>query len=374
MRWMLLFRLISNTGVRFVYSFLPALTRGTGLSEGTLGTVLALRDLSGVAAPGIGHVVQRHGTVRVMGLGATLATLCYFVATLGAPGLAIGLVLSGVGKIVFDVGMNTWVGDEVAYERRARASGLVEGAWAAAALVGLPLCGLAIDRIGWQAAPALLGIAGIAPVLAINRLHSTGQVHEAQPNVRLRFSASSIAVIVGFCAMTLTSQFLIVGHGKWLDETYGLDATQIGFAVISVGVIEAVASGATAQYTDRLGKRNAVMGGMVLLAVACGAFALAPSPPLAIGLVILAAAFLGFEFAFVSALPLIAELDPVSRAKMLGLALGLSTVMRAAGSPVGLFVQNGRGFATLMALGAAGAVLTFVVFAVVVVEPDDVAT
>ncbi|MEZ5225505.1 MAG: MFS transporter [Acidimicrobiales bacterium] len=369
MRWLLLFRFISNTGVRFAYSFLDAIARGTGLSNGQLGAVLALRDLSGAAAPAVGSFAQRSGTVRVMGIGATLATLSYFVATAGATGFIIGMIVSGIGKIAFDVGMNTWVGDVVAYERRARASGLVELAWAAAALVGLPLCGVLIDQFGWQAAPALLGLAGLAPMLAINRLHGTSVAHVPVENVRLAFDRTAIGALIGFNAMTLASQFLIVGHGLWLDDAYGLDATQIGLAVISIGVIEAIASTATATFTDALGKRRAVLGGLTLMLLACVLFVANPSPPLALGLANLAVAFLGFEFALVSTLPLLAELDPVSRAKMLGLALGSSTVMRAAGSPIGIALFDNAGWGALMLAAAVAALVAIAAIGALVVEP-----
>ncbi len=369
MRWLLLFRFVSNTGVRFVYTFFDAISRGTGLSSSSLGWVLAVRDLSGLAAPAVGKVAQRSGTVRVMGIGAMLATISYFVATAGAVGFIIGMVLSGIGKIAFDVGMNTWVGDVVAYERRARASGMVEMMWAAAALVGLPLSGVLIDQIGWQAAPALLGIVGVAPVIAINRLHGTSVAHVPADDIKLVFSRTAIGALIGFNAMTLASQFLIVGHGRWLDRAYDLDATQIGFAVISIGVIEAIASSATATFTDRLGKRRAVLSGVTLMTATCLVFVFSPAPPLALGLGLLAIAFLGFEFAFVSTLPLLAELDPASRAKMLGVSLGSSTVMRAAGSPIGIYVFDRFEWDALMGVAAASAAVAFAAFWFLVVEP-----
>ncbi len=370
MRWLLLFRFVSNLGVRFAFTFIDAISRGTGLSHGQLGIIYALRDVSGVGAPIVGKITQRSGTVRVMGIGTAIATTSYLVATSGATGFAIGMIASGIGKLTFDVGMNTWVGDVVAYERRARASGLVEMMWALAALVGLPLSGVLIDQFGWQAAPALLGLLGIAPMIAINRLHSSSVAHVPTVDVKLRFSRTAIGTLVGFNAMTLASQFLIIGHGLWLDDAYQLDATQIGLAVISIGVIEAVASTATATFTDRLGKRRAVLFGISLMTLCCGTFVVAPTPPLVFGLALLAIAFLGFEFAFVSTLPLLAELDPVSRAKMVGLALGMSTVMRAAGSPIGIEVFGRSGWGSLMLLAAASAAVSIVAFLLFVVEPD----
>ncbi len=370
MRWLLLYRFVSNVGVRFAYSFLPALARGTGLSVSELGTVLALRDLSGLAAPGVGKLSQRVGTIRLMAFGSIVATASALVAGIGPIGLVVGLVAFGIGKIVFDVGMNTWVGDEVSYDRRARASGLVEMAWAAAAVIGLPLCGLAIDRFGWRAAPLLVGFAGLAPTIAINRFRGSAHAHEASVDVKLVLGPNGIGALVGFCAMTGASQLLIVGHGLWLEDTYGLDPSEVGLAVISIGLIEAAASLATALFTDRVGKRVAVLAGAGVLSLACVALAAVPAPPLALGLLLLAVAFLGFEFAFVSALPLLAELDPVSRAKMLGLSLGLSTVVRAAGSPLGIRVYDSGGFDLLMLFGTGFAALTIATFVFFVTEPD----
>ncbi len=370
MRWLLMFRFVSNLGVRFAFTFIDAISRGTGLSHGQLGIIYALRDVSGVGAPVVGKIAQRSGTVRIMGIGTAIATTSYLVATSGATGFAIGMIASGIGKLTYDVGMNTWVGDVVAYERRARASGLVEMMWALAALVGLPLCGVLIDQFGWQAAPALLGLLGIAPMIAINRLHSSSVAHVPTVDVKLSFSRTAIGTLVGFNAMTLASQFLIIGHGLWLDDAYQLDATQIGLAVISIGVIEAIASTATATFTDRLGKRRAILFGISLMTLCCGIFVVAPAPPLVLGLALLAIAFLGFEFAFVSTLPLLAELDPVSRAKMVGLALGMSTVMRAAGSPIGIEVFGRSGWGSLMLLASASAAVSIVAFLLFVVEPQ----
>ncbi|MGI9599224.1 MAG: MFS transporter [Acidimicrobiales bacterium] len=168
---MILLRLVVNTGSRMMFTFLPEFSRGTGMGIDRLGWLLSLRDLSGLAAPFVGRTSDRVGTRKVMVAGGALGAVGMFLFTLGSTGVAIGLACYGLGRIAYHVGMNAWVGHEVAYERRGRATGQVEMTWAGAALIGLPTMGLLIDRLGWRAAPAVLGLAMVPlTFLLANRL------------------------------------------------------------------------------------------------------------------------------------------------------------------------------------------------------------
>lgn len=370
LRWLLAFRFLSNVGHRFAYSFLPALSRGTGLSVDTIGTVLALRDLTGVGAPLIGRVAQRRGTAAVMTVGAGSAAVAYLVAGIGAIGLIVGLIASGIAKIAYDVAMNAWVGDQVAYSRRAQASGLVEMTWAAAALIGVPACGLLIDSVGWWMAPIALGTASMIPAVAIARISATTRPPEGPSAPPIRWNRQSIGALTGFGSMALAAQFIIVGHGLWLEDDYGLSTTSIGFAVILIGLTETISSATTAAYTDRWGKRRSIMGGLVIMAAVAAVFALVGHPPLIAALAMLALIFLGFEFAFVSTMPLLAELEPLARAKFMGIGVGAVTVVRAAGSPLGLFLYGQWGWTGITAGVALVATVSWLILWLLVTEPS----
>jgi predicted MFS family arabinose efflux permease len=368
--WLVAFRWVSNAGVRFAYTFLPAISRGTGLSVEELGRLLALRDLTGLAAPAAGRLSDRFGTPPVMLLGGLVAVGGLVASVAGPWGLLIGFVAFGLGKIGFDIGLNAWVGHEVTYSRRGRAMGLVELAWAAAALLLLPVLGLLIDAFGWQAAPLFLAGLGLPVLVAVGRITTTTHQRSTGPAARPALNRATLGLYTAFGALTLGSQLLIVGHGLWLEDAYGFRASQIGFAVVTVGLVELVATIGAITGTDRLGKRRAIVGGSALLGVAAAGLAITEVPPLAVGLVLLGLAFLGFEFAFVSALPLLGELDPQARATAIGIALGSSTIVRSIGSVVGSQVYVAHGFSVLMMLATVGAATTIALTMALVREPE----
>ncbi len=210
--------------------------------------------------------------------------------------------------------------------------GLVELSWAASALVGLPTIGFFIDRVGWNAASALLAVLGLPLAVAIARSegHEAPSVHRQEVHRRPHLNAGIVATITVFRLMTTASQLLMIGHGLWLENTF------------EMGVIMGLAA--------------------TLLTVF-------PAPRLLVGLLLLAVAFLGFEFALVSSLTLISELDPGARAKMVGWALGLSTDLRALGSITGGWLYVHEGFGTLMGATAAGCALSILMLVTLVPEP-----
>ncbi len=366
---MIALRLVLNTGSRMMFTFLPEFSRGTGIDVDRLGQLLSVRDLSGLAAPLVGRTSDRVGTRRVMMTGAMLGAIGMVLFTLGSAGVAIGLVCYGLGRIGYHVGMNAWVGHEVAYERRGRATGQVEMTWAGAALVGLPMMGLLIDRLGWRAAPAALAIVTLPlVVLLADRLPkptSAGTGAAARPSL----SPSAWAALATFGLLNGAAQLLVFGHGIWLEATYDFDPSQVGFAIVAVGVAELAASYTSSRLTDRLGKRNSVVAGAAVLTIGLAGLAVLDQPPLAIGLALLVLSFLGFEFAVVSAIPLVAELDPEARAEIIGRSVGLSIVARAGASLFASVVILGPGFRFLIVVAAGLAAVTTVLAIAAVREP-----
>ena len=285
------------------------------------------------------------------------------------PGLIVGFLVFGFARTAYIVAMNTWIGEEVAYERRGRATGVIELTWGGAALLGLPLMGLLIDRVGWWAAPGLLGV--LALPLSLRLLSVSGSIGDVSPSsdAKPTMSRAVIASLMVLVAMTASAQFVFIGHGLWLEDTYDLDASEVGLAIIAVGIVEVIATLGSAGLTDRLGKRVSIIAGVLLMTVMVGALAVFPAPPLPIGLLLLVMVFLGYEFAVVSSIPLISQLDPNARARMVGRAVGLSTVVRAVGTIAATELYLNQGFATLMATSAAFGLISVVLAFTVMPEP-----
>jgi predicted MFS family arabinose efflux permease len=113
----------------------------------------------------------------------------------------------------------------------------------------------------------------------------------------------------------------------------------------------------TAIVTDRIGKRRAAIGGILLAApMAASLGTVGHRAWLGVTLIVVMA--VGTEFSFVSALPIIAELDPDARAASIGAATVLITIARAVASALAgvVYVHLGMGAAGLVgALACVGA-------------------
>ncbi len=368
--WILAIRFINNTGNRFPYSFLGPLARGTGFSVESVGAVLALRDLSGLSAPAIGKVADSRGTERLMRTGAILSVVALGLSSLGAWPFVIGTLAFGFAKVVFDISMNSWIGHEVAYSMRGRAVGMTELTWAAAALFGIPFCGVIIDGLSWRAAPAVLGVLAIPAALGVRHTLIETLDHETREQGKLKLTRPIVLTSIAIAMVSLSSQYVVVTHGLWLEDTYGFSPTRVGFAVVTIGLVEATATTGSARFTDQLGKRNSMAIGSLVQLVAIAGLAFVPAPPLWLGLCGLALAFLGFEFVFVSALPLIAELNPAARGATIGAAIGLVTLARATGSFTGSILYEQRGFGSVMTVSMVLGIVSLFLVAVGVPEPE----
>lgn len=362
-------RWISNVGIRVMFTFLPSFARGANLSVEQFGRVLTLRDLMGLIAPLTGRLTDNRGTRPMVLIGGTAAALGILLSVFSPVGLAVGFAMMGLGKMAYDVALNSWVGDEVAYERRGQAFGFLELSWAAAALIGLPLCGLLIDHVAWWSVPLVFGALGLLASVRIAQVMPRPSIDEQSPPKKLVITPNIVWTLLGIGGLIITSQFLFVSHGLWLEDTYGLNPGSIGSVVVIFGIIEAAATLTTTTLTDRLGKRNSILAGSVLLAFGTAMLAFFPDVPLGLGLAFLGVAFLGFEFAFVSSLPLVAELDPDARAQVMGLTLGFSTVLRGTGTLVGTTLYVNQGFGTVMTAATAASLSGLLIIFFFIREP-----
>jgi predicted MFS family arabinose efflux permease len=362
-------RFVINVAMRMTYTFLPAFARGTNLSVESMSTILSARELTSLSAPLTGKASDRFGPLTVMAYGGLLAGTGLLLATLGAPGLVIGLLIFGFGRTAHQVALNSWIGNVVAYERRGRATGLIELTWGGAALLGLPLIGFLIGWLTWWSAFGLLGVLALGFSLRL-RTHEPPKVPGGGEATRKpEMTRTVIAALATNGAITASAQFLFLGHGLWLEDTYDLNTAEIGLAIVAIGAIEVVATLGSSRLTDRLGKRRSMLGGTVLMTAALFVLAVNSTPPLAVGLAVLVVAFLGFEYAVVSAIPLMSELDPGARAQMIGRSVSVATVIRAVVTLIASAIYVSSGFSALMAVATGAGVLAILLAAFVMVEP-----
>ena len=164
----LLTRIVLNLQFRIVYPFLPAISRGLGVSLETASLLMTARATVGAISPLFGFLSDRYGrrTLMMSGLIALVAgsLLIGIAPTLGVA--LVAFVLLGLSKSSYDPAVLAYVGDAVPYARRGRVLGLLELSWALSWLIGVPAAGFLIAAAGWQAPFWIIAGLGVIGLVA----------------------------------------------------------------------------------------------------------------------------------------------------------------------------------------------------------------
>ena len=364
-----LLRTAGTVSLRFAYPFLPTIADGLGTSLGTLGIGVACGEVAGLAAPAVGRRLDRIGRRQGMVDGLVVSSIgCAGIFL--APNVVVfgvALFLVAIGRHFFDVSFGAWIGDEVPFERRGRVSGVGELAWSGAFLVGVPIAGLLAAATSWRVpylASAALLLASI-PVVRATLAPRVPAPPDDGPALAMARPTWLHAVIF---ATSFGAALLFVTEGAWFETDLGFTERGVSLVVILLGVGEVVGALASAGLTDRIGKRNTIVAGLGLLIPASACFALVGGSQVA-GVAAAFAVGLGFELAFVSAIPLVVEVDESRRAGALGIAVAALTVARTFSAVIGTAVFDARGIGTVVALSVPALVLALVVVVSLVREP-----
>ena len=345
-------RLVLNTGYRLVYPFLPAISRGLGVSIDRAGLLVSVRNLAGAATPAV-VAAGRHSTRILIALALTLFALGAAItsATSAFWGAFAGFILMGLGKPAFDVGAMTYLADRTPYDRRARYLATLELTWAGGLLVGAPVSGWLIDGFGWEAPFWLIGLlAGGALVLCF-RLLEGARPGDGAASGRTGLNRSARLLLVVFLLFSLAAELVFVVLGSWLEIEFGLTIIELGVFAAVVGFSELSGEGLTLLFADRVGKRNAIMIG-IGVAIAGFVAIILIGGSVGGGLAAAALAFLGFEITIVSALPFASEMQPASRSRYLGFIQVSMASARAVGALVGNPLFDAYGIAANAGLAA----------------------
>jgi DHA1 family inner membrane transport protein len=347
---MLLARITLNIVYRITYPFLPVIARGLGVDLTSVGLLVTARAAGGFTSPLFGPLSDAWGRKRLLLAGvaflivgaAICAALPFYAAFL------VAFVTFGFAKAIFDPTMQAYIGDRVPYERRGRVMGITEFSWSAAWLLGVPSTGWLIARTGWQSPFTLLAVLGAAGLLLIAWLlpRDAPTVSHNSNTFQLGAVIRNRNVMATFCVgflIILANEVMFIVYGAWMESRFGLSVVALGLASIVIGVAEAAGEFGSAAFVDRLGKRRAVLIGLVISAFTYGALPML-GQRLAWAMGGLVLLFVAFEFTIVSLLPLISELAPSARATTMSANIAAMTLARMIGSISGttLFVQWGR--------------------------------
>jgi MFS transporter, DHA1 family, inner membrane transport protein len=359
-------RLTANSGYRFAPPFLAIMASDLEVSLATLGAVLAISELAGLAGPAIGRLADRLDRRRALVIG--LLGVAGSAALAGAGGhpvvLALALLALGCFKILFDVSLVGWLSDRVPYGRRARVIALTETSWALAMLMGVPVMGLVTAAASWRWGYATGAVAMVMLAAVIARRitpdehhHDRRTSHRDDGPRRTPLTSAAWLLVISLGVMMAATQTVTVTFGSWLQDRHGFDAIALAAVVLTMGVAELGASLAVARFTDRWGKGRSVLWGTALMIPATLVLAMGGGV-LPLGIAALLVFIASFEFAMVASISLATELVPGQPAAGFGIMIGAGTLGRVAASFVAtlLYQQAGMWLPSLVA--AAMAVIT----------------
>ena len=341
-------RVVLNTMFRMVYPFLAVFARGIGVDLTTISLAMTLRSFTGVFSPFLASIGDSRGRKVGMlsGLAVFITGLIVVMIWPTFPAFLAALILSMLGKYIYDPSMQAYLGDRVAYQRRGRVLAITELSWSFSFLIGVPLMGFLIARYGWRAPFPVLSLLGI---LAFGVLAWMIPFDAVRPDKKVGFRTNvkkMVAyppVLAGLAMAMLFSaanETINLVFGIWLESSFGLIIAALGAAAAVIGLSELGGESLAAAFTDRIGKPMAIGIGVALN---CLAALLLPilGTSTAGAVVGLFFFYLTFEFALVSSVPMMTEVMPAARATMMAFTTASVSVGRAIGallaSPLFLF-------------------------------------
>jgi DHA1 family inner membrane transport protein len=335
-------RTVINTLHRMVYPFLAVLARGVGVDLITMSYALTARSLVGTVGPFAATVADRRGRKFGMLFGIGLFTFGTAVVVFWPvfPALVISIILSTLGKYIFDPSMQAYLGDRIPYARRGRTIAVTEFGWSLAFILGIPLMGFLIARSGWMAPFPLMAVLGVLIFAGLFwMLPRDGQPAADNPtfsaNFRtvLTFAPALAGLAVGLFASAANEVVNLI-FGVWLEDSFGLQIAALGAASAVIGLSELCGEGLVAAFVDRLGKPRAI--GLGLAANCLAAMALYFIGRTEAGaLVGLFFFYITFEFTLVSVIPLMTEVLPSARATLMAFNVASLSLGRALGDLLG---------------------------------------
>lgn len=348
-------KLVMNTALRFVYPFLPAIARGLGIDLTQAGMLVSVRWASSLTTPAVmsfsGDV---HRTRRLLIAGLTMFGAGSIVTAWTGIyiGAVIGFALAGLAKPMIDIGSQLYVSERVPYRRRARYLGVLEVSWAGGLLVGAPAAGWLIGNWGWQAPFWVLGSLGLVGIgLALIFLDRHDQAASSRGTKAPDSPGGQVILLLGTIALFgFAHEGVLVTLGGWLEGSFAMTLLALGGVGTLLGVSELAGEGAMVAFTDRIGKRNSLALG---LAAGClSLYALSFSTDVAgPALTALALATVALEFGYISVIPLMTELRPRGRTRILALSVVATGLGRMAGDLISprLFTAGGMQLVTMVA-------------------------
>jgi MFS transporter, DHA1 family, inner membrane transport protein len=334
--------MVLNSAYRMVYPFLPIFSHGLGVDLTTLSLALTARSLTGLASPFLAPVSDLHGRKTGMLLGLGVFTSGVMLVAIWPSYLTffLALLLGTLGNYIFLPAVQAYLGDRVLYQKRGRVLAIIELSWSLSFILGVPLVGFLINRLGWASPFPIFGGLGILAVILLAILIP----NDSNPEQKQGGIWDSLRAVLSYppAQAVLTMSVLLTGanevvnvvFGAWMENSFGLQIAALGAASAVLGLAEMGGELASSGWVDRLGKPRAILIGV---SINCASALALPflgriSPAGAVlGLFFF---YLSFEFSVVSAIALVSAVLPPARATLMAANAAAFSLGRAIGDSI----------------------------------------
>lgn len=373
-------RIVVNIGRRFVYPFVPSISRQLNVSLASVQSVIAASAGIGVTSPLFGPVVDRHGRKRMILVSLVMITAGGFFGA-AFPDFwvfVVVLFVLGFGKMLYDPSALAYIGDRVPYERRGLALGFNELSWALSLLLAAPLVGyiftrsaqapigefmlemvnytipvpqLLRDSSGLQTMFLLIGSAALVATIVIwlfipadnpGKGATRKVVTPLMAWRTMRGNPSAWGSLGYAFTIAVANEIFFINYGIWMEQSFGLVLAALGTVTTVIAIAEVFGEVSVMTLADRIGKRRLAAAGALLSAVM---YLVVPHLTFNLGFALFGIflVFLGTETAIVASIPIFTEVLPDNRAVMITGATGAASSGRLVGAVLGglLFALTG---------------------------------
>ena len=297
------------------------------------------QSLLGIISPLLASVADTKGRRTGMLAGMVLFSLGTLVIVFQPTplGFFIFLVLSMLGKAIFEPSVIAYFGDIIPFERRGFVLGITEISWSLAFFVGVPVAGFFMSQYGLLAPFIVLIVLSLLAFLIVLFLFPAdmppatyGRTIFSNFSLVLK-SGSSLAGISVMLLICLANQLINVVFGVWLNSSFGMQIAALGGASAVIGIAELVGEGGVSAFTDRISSKKAVSIGLIGSVLSSAILPLLGSSAWGayLGLFLF---YLTFEFTIVSMLPMMTGVLPAARGTLMSINIASANLGRGLGS------------------------------------------
>ncbi len=319
-------RIVINAGVRLVYPFLPAISRGMQVDVATIAFAISFSMAASALGPFIAPIADRYSrrTGLLVGLGLFSTGAALVAIFPGYWTFLVALLLINLGDNVILPSVQAYISDRVPYSKRGAVIGITELAWALSYIIAIPLFGILIQYSHWFIPFGVLAGLGLLSILVVLwRIPLDHPLIDKSSKfyagIKKLFSVrNALLILAAGMLMVAANGTITVVFGVWMEDSFNLQIAALGLASMVIGFSELGGETLTATLSDRIGKERSVMLGLVTNCIVITSLPFLRTSIIG-ALIWLSLFYLTFEFGIGSSWMVVSEVVPNARASMIAM-------------------------------------------------------